>query len=149
MGGTESQGISRMGQTVLARLMESQIWYPPASFVALWWEGSENRQWHLPTFLSGRKLSHSSHLDGRHSVSPCMTLVPFKLLPHFWSSEGVCLSKSVCGFFKWNCLGIQKFLFFFFLKYILWMMLLQLSHFFSPLYSLLPCTPHPTSIPLT
>ena len=36
MGGMESQGISRAGQTVLTRLMESQIWHPPASSVTLW-----------------------------------------------------------------------------------------------------------------
>ena len=30
MGGMESLGISKAGQTVLARLMESQIWYQPA-----------------------------------------------------------------------------------------------------------------------
>ena len=38
-----------------------------------------------------------------------MPLVPFKLLPWCWSSEEVSLSKSVCGFFKWNCSGLQKF----------------------------------------
>ena len=35
MGGIESLGITRVGQTVLARLMESQIWYQPANSVAL------------------------------------------------------------------------------------------------------------------
>ena len=58
--------ISKVGLTVLARLMESQIWHLPASSVALWREGSENRQWPLPTSLSGRKLSPSSCLDARH-----------------------------------------------------------------------------------
>ena len=63
LGGTESQGISRAGQTVVARLMESQIWHQPASSVALWGEGSEKGQWPLPAFLSERKLSPSSCLD--------------------------------------------------------------------------------------
>ena len=36
---------------------------------------------------------------------------------------------------------------FFFLKYILLVMLLQLSHFFSPFYPPPPCSPFPTSIP--
>ena len=36
LGGMESQGISRAGQTVLARLMKSQIWNQPASSVGLW-----------------------------------------------------------------------------------------------------------------
>ena len=39
-----------------------------------------------------------------------MPLVPFKLLPWCWSSEGVSLSKFVWGFFKGNCLELQKFL---------------------------------------
>ena len=62
MGGTEPQGISR----VLARLMESQMWHPAASSVAVLGEGSEKGQWPLPTFLSGRKLSLRSCLDARH-----------------------------------------------------------------------------------
>ena len=44
------------------------------------------------------------------SVPPCMPLVPFKLLPWYWDSEGVGLSKSICRFFKGNSLGLQKFL---------------------------------------
>ena len=47
----------------------SQIWHPPASSVALWEEGSEKGQGPLPAFLSGRKLSPSSHLDVRHFSS--------------------------------------------------------------------------------
>ena len=41
LGEMEPQGISRVGQTVVARLMESQIWHPPAGSVALWREDSE------------------------------------------------------------------------------------------------------------
>ena len=44
LGGTESLGISRVGQTVLARLMESQIWHPLSSSVALCDERSEKGQ---------------------------------------------------------------------------------------------------------
>ena len=43
MGGMEPQGISRVGQIVFARLMESQIPHPPAGFVDLWGKGSEKR----------------------------------------------------------------------------------------------------------
>ena len=43
------------------------------------------------------------------SVPPCMPLVPLKLLPQCWSSEGVSLSKSVCGFFKRNFLDSRSF----------------------------------------
>ena len=35
LGEMESQGLSRMEQTVLARLMESRIWHLPADSVAL------------------------------------------------------------------------------------------------------------------
>ena len=51
LGGTEPQGISRAGQTLLAGLMD--IWHSPG-FVA------------LPTFLSGRKLPPGSLADARH-----------------------------------------------------------------------------------
>ena len=44
LGGTESLGISKMGQIVLARLMESQIWHQLAGSVALCGEGSEKGQ---------------------------------------------------------------------------------------------------------
>ena len=39
LGGAEPQGICRAGQTVLARVMEFQVWYPPAGSVALWGKG--------------------------------------------------------------------------------------------------------------
>ena len=65
----ELQGISTVGQTVLARFMEAQIWHVPARFVALLGEGSEKGKWPLPAFLSGRKLSISSQLDAKHFSS--------------------------------------------------------------------------------
>ena len=43
-------------------------------------------------------------------LPPCVSLVPFKVLPQWWSSEGVSLNEAVCGFFKRNCLGLQQFL---------------------------------------
>ena len=69
MGGMESHRISRARQTVLARLMESQIRHLPAVSVALLGEGSEKGQWPLPTFLSRRKLFPSSRLNARHFSS--------------------------------------------------------------------------------
>ena len=51
LGGVESLWISKVGHTVLARLMESQIWHQPTGFV-------------------GRGLSKgtmaSAHFDARH-----------------------------------------------------------------------------------
>ena len=57
LGGMELQRISRAGQTVLARLMESQIWHQPAGSAA------------LLAFLSERKLSPSTCLEARHFSS--------------------------------------------------------------------------------
>ena len=65
LGGTESLGISRVGQTVLARLMES------ASLPALWhcW-GSVQKRDVAPAHISvWKKLFPSSHLDARHFSS--------------------------------------------------------------------------------
>ena len=109
MGGTESQGISRTGQTVLARLMESQIWHPPDGSVALWGKGLR-----IVTMASAhlsvweKAVPPALALMPDTSVSPYMPLVPFKLLPRCWNSEGVSLNKSMCGFFKGNCLGTPE-----------------------------------------
>ena len=65
LGGAESLGISKVGQTVLARL----IWHQLAGSVALWGEGLEKGQWSLLTLMPD------------NSVPPCMLWVPFKLLP--------------------------------------------------------------------
>ena len=78
LGRAESQGFSRAGQTVLARLMESQIWHQPASSVALWGEGSEKGQRPLLAFLSGRKLSPSSCFDFRYFSSSLYTTGAFQ-----------------------------------------------------------------------
>ena len=54
MGRAESLGISKEGQTVLDRLMESQIWHQLASSMALWWG-----RFRKGTMASG-------HLDAKH-----------------------------------------------------------------------------------
>ena len=96
---------------MLAHLIESQIWHLSFSSVSLWGEGSEKQQWPLSTFLSVESCPPALTLMPDISVPPFMPLLPFKLLPWCWSSEGVSLSReSVCGFFKRNCLGLQKFL---------------------------------------
>ena len=53
------------------------------SLLALWGEGLEKGQWLLLSLMPDT------------SVSPCVPLVPFKLLPWCWSSEGVTLSRWV------------------------------------------------------
>ena len=68
LGGAESLGISKVGQTVLARLMESQIWHQLAGSLALWEEGLGKGQWPLLALVPGT------------SIPPFMLLVPLKLL---------------------------------------------------------------------
>ena len=78
LGKAESLGISKMSQIVLSKLMESQY---GTSLAALFGEGLENGQWSLLTLIPDT------------SVSPCIPVLPFKLLPQCWSSEGVSLSR--------------------------------------------------------
>ena len=89
---------------MLARLMESQIWHLP-----LWLSEGRVQKRNNGLCLQ-ESCSPAFALMPDTSVSPCMPLVPFKLLPRCWSSEGVSLIKSVCEFFKGNCLGLLKFL---------------------------------------
>ena len=72
--------ISKEGQTVLDRLMESQVWHKLASSVG---GGFRKGHWPLLTLMPDIL------------VSPCLPLVPFKLLLQCWSSEGVSLSVYV------------------------------------------------------
>ena len=83
MGGAQSLGISNVGPTVLATLMESQIWHQLACCLVLWAYVLERRQGPLLTLMPDT------------SVPPCIPLVPFNLLPPGWSSEGVSLSRCV------------------------------------------------------
>ena len=74
-------------------------------------EGSEKEPWPLQALLSGRKLPPSSHSDdGQFSSSSDVSDAPFNLLPLCWSSEGVSLSKFVCGPFKRSHLRLQQLL---------------------------------------
>ena len=109
-GRTEFPQISKASQTVLARLMESQIWHQPASSVALCGRTHKKDNGLCPPLCLGESCPPAFALIPDSLVSPYMPLVPFKLLPWCWSSEGVNLSKSVCGFFKRNCLELPKFL---------------------------------------
>ena len=101
--------MSKVGQAVLARLMESQVWHSPAGSVYLLGEGSKKGQCSLPSFYLGESYPPALALMPDTLVPPCMLLVPFKLLPQCWSSEGVSLNKSMGGFFRGNCFGLQRF----------------------------------------
>ena len=103
LGGTESLGFSMVGQTVLSRLKESQVWHQSPGSVAVLGGRVQKRDNGLcpPSYL-GESCPLALILMPDTSVSPCMPLVPLKLLPWCWSSEGVSLSKFIYVFFKKN-----------------------------------------------
>ena len=107
LGGAELQGITRVRKTVLARLMESQIQHPSAGSVALWWRVQKRNNGLYPSFCLEESCPPALILMPGTSVPLQMPLVPYKLLPHCWSSEAVSLSKFTCGYVERNCLGIQ------------------------------------------
>ena len=81
LGGVESMGTSNTSQTVLATLMESQIWQQPPG---CWLSG---------VWAQKRDNGLCSPLMADASASPSVPLMPFKLPPRHWSSEGESLSR--------------------------------------------------------
>ena len=95
LNGAES--LPRVGQTVLARLLESQVWHPPVSFVALCREG-QNRG-------NGLCLPWCSTLQFLPIYHWCLS----SCYPSAGAQkESIWVGDSVCGFFKRNCLGFQN-----------------------------------------
>ena len=90
MGGAESLGISRAGQTVLARLVGSQIWHQPSGSVG-------------PRFRKGTVAAVC--LDASHFTSSLYATGAFQASIPVLELRGS-ESKSVCGFFKRSCLGL-------------------------------------------
>ena len=78
LGGVDLLRTYKVGQTVVYQLMESQIWHQLAGSVG-------------GGFRKGTMASVP--LEVRHFSPPSIPLVPFKLLPCCWNSEGVSLSK--------------------------------------------------------
>ena len=95
---------------MLATLTESQIWHPPERPVVREGRAQKKDNSLCPSFCLGESCAPAPALMPDTSDPSHMPLVPFKLLPQCWSSEGVSQSKTMCGFFKGNCLGLQKFL---------------------------------------
>ena len=89
------QRITRVGQTVWARLMGSLTWNLPAGTVALSGEGSEKEQCPLLALPVGRKLSSSSRPDARQFNFSPVDSDALHLLPLHWSSEGVSVRMCV------------------------------------------------------
>lgn len=65
-GGAGSLGITRVGQVALAKLMETQIWCPPVSWVR---KGLAKEQWRLPALQSPARAAPPI-LKPDKSVSP-------------------------------------------------------------------------------
>ena len=86
LGGAESQGISKTGQTVLARLMESQIWHQLA--------GSMGGAFRKGTIAS-------AHLDARHFSFPLCVICAFRAATPVLELRG---SKS-----EWVSLCVESF----------------------------------------
>ena len=71
MGGAEPQGISRVGQTVLARLMESQIWFQLAGSVG----GGFRKGTVASAHLDARQFSFSHYATGAfQAAAPVLEL---------------------------------------------------------------------------
>ena len=92
--GVESLEISKADQTILARLMESQIRHQLVSSLG-------------GGFRKGTMAS--TCLDARYFISSLCTTGTFQVTPWCWSTEEVSLSKSMPVVFKRNCLCLQNF----------------------------------------
>ena len=87
--------------------MESGIWHPRAGSVG---GGlSKGTMASASTSVWEKAAFPALTLMPNNSFPTYMSVMPFKLLPLRWSSEGVSANKSVCRPFKKNCLGLQKF----------------------------------------
>ena len=78
---------------MLARLMESQLWCPPASSVCGGLIKGIMASASSPVWEKASPLALALMLD--NLVPPYMSLVPFELLLQCWSSAGV--SQSPCA----------------------------------------------------
>ena len=81
LGGEDSLGISRVGQTVLVTSQVDGVSDMAPAVGSVGGEGLAKGQWPLLTLMPDT------------SVSPCMPLVTFNLLYQCWSSEGMSLSR--------------------------------------------------------
>ena len=94
------------GQTVTARLMDTQIWY--LTLVSVWGGLLKGNMASATPLVWEKAAPPVLMLMPDTSVSPRMSLVPLDMLYHFWSSERVSQNKSTWETFKRNCLGLQK-----------------------------------------
>ena len=100
LGRVGPEGITRVRQTVLARVMETQLQHPHAGSVG---KGiSKGTVASVGTSVWDKVAHPKFTLMPENSVSFCMSLVLFKLLYQSWSTEGLSLNKSVHGPFRRN-----------------------------------------------
>ena len=100
LGRVGPEGITRVRQTVLARVMETQLQHPHAGSVG---KGiSKGTVASVGTSVWDKVAPPNFTLMPENSVSFCMSLVLFKLLYQSWSTEGLSLNKSVHGPFRRN-----------------------------------------------
>ena len=88
MGGTEFLETSKVSQTVLARLMVSQIGHQLAGSVGGKVQKRDNGI--CPPFFLGERCPPALTLMPDTSVSPSVPLEPFNLLPWCWA-QGKCV----------------------------------------------------------
>ena len=108
LGEAECLGISRAGQTVLAMLMQSQIWHQSCQLCGSVWEGSRKGTIACLSAWS-KKPVPSSFLDARHFTLCLYATGGFQAATLMLEVRGVSLIKSMCVFLMRNCLGLQKF----------------------------------------
>ena len=86
------------GQTVIARLMEIQVWHPPVN--SLWGKLSQGTMNSANTSLWEKAAHPVLTLLPYNLIPPCMSFVPFELLPQCWHRTSE--SNYMCGPFKSN-----------------------------------------------
>ena len=94
LGGVELLWISQVSHTMLARLMESQIWYQLTSSVGRW---------------AQQRTMDSACPNAKHfSISLYTTLVHSCHCGAEAQREPICIREFMSGFPKRNCLGLQQ-----------------------------------------
>ena len=95
MGGTRSLRITRVEQTVVAKLMETELWHLPVE------DGlSKGTTAFASTFVGEKDAPPTLVPEPENSLPLLMSLITFKLLSQCWSSELVSSGKSMGGPFK-------------------------------------------------
>lgn len=82
-----SQGITSAGLTVLTRLMETQTWWLPVSAHQEVGRLNKETMDSASTSVWDNAAPPALTLKLDNSVAPCMSLMPFRLLPQHWTER--------------------------------------------------------------